>query len=156
VRVLGIDPGTHITGWGILERRGGAVCHVTHGTVRTRADESRAAKLAAIHRALLDCCGRWTPDVVALEETFVGRNVQSAFRLGEVRGVAMLVAATAGATVAEYSPAEVKRAVTGTGSADKLQVGRAVTRELKIDGAVPTDAADALAVAMCHLYVTRR
>ncbi len=89
--------------------------------------------------------------MVALEKSFVGRNVQSAFRLGEVRGVALLAAALLGLTTSEYSPAEVKVAVTGSGRADKGQIERAVARELRLRDAIPSDAADALAIALCHL-----
>ena len=86
MRVLGVDPGTAVTGWGLVERRDGRVAHLAHGAVTTHPRMTPAAKLAAIHAALVELCGRWHPDVVALEQSFVGRNVQSAFRLGEVRG----------------------------------------------------------------------
>jgi crossover junction endodeoxyribonuclease RuvC len=155
MRVLGVDPGTAVTGWGVVERRGGTLVHLGHGIVRPRPGLALPAKLAAIHGALAACCAEWGPSVLALEKTFVGRNVQSAFRLGEVRGVAMLVAATAGVHVAEYSPAEVKLAIAGGGRAEKVQVERAVARELGLATPLPADAADALAVAMCHLYSAR-
>ena len=151
LRVLGVDPGTAVTGWGVIERRGGAFVCIGHGTVTTRPGMTLAAKLARIYRALTDRCAECTPDVVALEKSFVGRNVQSAFRLGEVRGVTMLVAATAGLAVAEYAPADIKLAVTGSGRAEKTQVERAIVRELGLTPPVAADAADALAVALCHL-----
>ena len=155
VRVLGVDPGTAVTGWGVIEQRGVRFYCLGHGTVATRPGTALAAKLAVIHRALADRCGEWEPDVVALEKSFVGRNVQSAFRLGEVRGVTMLVAANAGLTVAEYTPAAIKLAVTGNGRAEKAQVERAVVRELALKGPVAPDAADALAAAICHLQSAR-
>jgi crossover junction endodeoxyribonuclease RuvC len=155
LRVLGIDPGTAVTGWGVVERCGGGVVHLAHGTVRTPPRAALPAKLALIHRVLSERCTQWAPDVVALEKSFVGRNVQSAFRLGEVRGVAMLVAAAVGVPVAEYSPAEVKLAVTGAGRAEKEQVGRAIARELALVADMAADAADALAVALCHLLSVR-
>jgi crossover junction endodeoxyribonuclease RuvC len=151
MRVLGVDPGTAVTGWGILERHGATIVHLGHGTIETRPGTSLPTRLAVIHRALLDRCDEWRPDVVVLEKSFVGRNVQSAFRLGEVRGVAMLVAALGGLASAEYSPAEVKLAVTGSGRAEKSQIQRAVARELGLAETVPADAADALAIALCHL-----
>jgi crossover junction endodeoxyribonuclease RuvC len=114
-----------------------------------------AAKLAAIHTALVELCGAWRPDVLALEQNFVGRNVQSAFRIGEVRGVALLAAAAAGVTIAEYPPATVKLAVTGTGRAEKAQVQRAIARELRVTEPLVADAADALAIALCHLQSAR-
>lgn len=155
IRVLGIDPGTAVTGWGVVERREGRVAHLAHGAVTPRVRTTLAAKLAEIHGALTELCGAWRPDVLALEQNFVGRNVQSAFRLGEVRGVAMLVAATAGIDVAEYPPATVKLAVTGTGRAEKEQVQRAIVRELRVDERMVPDAADALAIALCHLHSSR-
>ena len=112
VRVLGVDPGTVVTGWGLVERRAGRVEHLAHGAVTPPARLTLAAKLAAIHQALTELCDAWRPDVLALEQNFVGRNVQSAFRLGEVRGIAMLAAASAGIVIAEYPPATVKLAVT--------------------------------------------
>lgn len=155
VRVLGVDPGTAVTGWGLIERRDGAVAHLAHGIVRTCTRMGLPAKLAAIRAALAERCACWHPDVLALERSFVGRNVQSAFRLGEVRGVAMLVAAEAGLELAEYSPAEVKLAVAGSGRAEKGQIERAVARELRLEIAPAADAADALAVALCHLQSAR-
>lgn len=155
MRVLGVDPGTTVTGCGVIERRGSAVVHVWHGVVRPGARQSLPGKLAAIHAALVDLCRRFAPDVLALEKNFVGRNVQSAFRLGEVRGVAMLAAASAGVPVAEYAPAEVKLAVTGGGRAEKIQVARAIARELAIAEVASPDAADALAIALCHVQSSR-
>jgi len=155
MRVLGIDPGTAVTGWGVVEGRPGAFRHVAHGTVATRPNTSLATKLASIHAALTEHCATWRPDALALEKSFVGRNVQSAFRLGEVRGIAMLAAASAGIAVAEYSPAEVKMAVTGSGRAEKEQVGHAIARELAITVPLAPDAADALALALCHLHTAR-
>jgi crossover junction endodeoxyribonuclease RuvC len=155
VRVLGVDPGTAVTGWGVIEHRDGRAVHLAHGAVMTAPRQSLVAKLAAIHAALLDLCGHWRPDVLALEQSFVGRNVQSAFRLGEVRGVAMLAASAKGVTVAEYAPAAIKLAVTGTGRAEKEQVQRAIMQELRVRERLVPDAADALAVALCHVQTYR-
>jgi crossover junction endodeoxyribonuclease RuvC len=155
MRVLGIDPGTAVTGWGVVEGRPGAFRYLAHGTVETLPRTPLAMKLASIHAALTEHCATWQPDALALEKSFVGRNVQSAFRLGEVRGIAMLAAAAAGIAVAEYSPAEVKVAVTGSGRAEKAQVGHAIARELAITVALSPDAADALALALCHLHTFR-
>lgn len=155
VRVLGIDPGTAVTGWGVVEGRPGAFRHLGHGTVCPPAGATLPLKLQRIHAALAAQCEAWRPDALALEKSFVGRNVQSAFRLGEVRGVAMLVAAAAGVVVTEYSPAEVKLAVTGSGRAEKAQVGHAVARELALEIGISADAADALALALCHIQTFR-
>ena len=155
VRVLGVDPGTAVTGWGVVERRNGRIAHLAHGAVTPPARISLPTKLAAVHAALSELCSTWHPDVLALEQNFVGRNVQSAFRLGEVRGIAMLAAATAGIVIAEYAPATVKLAVAGTGRAEKEQVQRAIARELRVVERLVPDAADALAIALCHLYSSR-
>ncbi|MCC6847669.1 MAG: crossover junction endodeoxyribonuclease RuvC [Deltaproteobacteria bacterium] len=153
--MLGVDPGTAVTGWGVIERRAGRIAHLAHGAVSPSSRGTLAAKLAAIHAALTEICAAWRPDVVVLERNFVGRNVQSAFRLGEVRGVAMLVAAAVGIGVAEYPPATVKLAVTGSGRAEKDQVQRAIARELGVADRLTPDAADALAIALCHVHSAR-
>jgi crossover junction endodeoxyribonuclease RuvC len=155
MRVLGVDPGTAVTGWGVIERRAGRVAHLAHGAVAASSRATLAAKLATVYAALTDLCASWSPDVVVLERNFVGRNVQSAFRLGEVRGVAMLVAASAGIGVAEYPPATVKLAVTGNGRAEKDQVQRAIAQELGVGEPLAPDAADALAIALCHMHSSR-
>src|SRR6185369_15427458 len=134
--------------------RGGTVVHVAHGTIEPRSGASLAARLAAIHHALLDRCTDAVPSVIALEKNFVGKNVQSAFRLGEVRGVALLTASLAGLPIVEYGPAEVKLAVAGSGRAEKPQIARAVCRDLGLDAPIASDAADALAIALCHLYTS--
>jgi crossover junction endodeoxyribonuclease RuvC len=154
MRVLGVDPGTAVTGWGVVERRDGTVVHLAHGGLSIAPRQSLVAKLSAIHAVLLDLCRHWRPDVLALEQSFVGRNVQSAFRLGEVRGVAMLVASASGIPVAEYAPATIKLAVTGTGRGEKEQVQRAIMQELRLTEAMTPDAADALAVALCHVHTS--
>ena len=153
MRVLGVDPGSAVTGWGVVERGGGGGGGGgVHGVVRAPARMPRAGRLAAVHTVLTEVCAHWQPHVLALETSFVGRNVQSAFRLGEVRGVALLAAVSAGVGIAEYSPATVKLAVTGHGAADKIQIGRAVSIELRLAAELPADAADALAIALCHLH----
>ncbi len=154
VRVLGVDPGTAVTGWGVVERRDGAAVHLAHGGLSIAPRQSQVAKLSAIHAVLLDLCRHWRPDVLALEQSFVGRNVQSAFRLGEVRGVAMLAASASGIPVAEYAPATIKLAVTGTGRGEKEQVQRAIMQELRLTEPMTPDAADALAIALCHLHTS--
>lgn len=152
-RVLGVDPGTVITGWGIVEDREGDVCHVASGTIRPRG--SRADRLAAIHHALCEVCESFRPTALSLEQTFVGDNVQTAFRLGEARGAAMVAAAAAGLSVSEYSPAEIKVAVAGSGRAAKAQMQAMVGRLLALDERLAADQADALGAAICHLQTSR-
>lgn len=152
-RVLGVDPGTVVLGWGIVEARGHAVCHVASGVIR--ATGRRADRLAAIHAELGAICLRFTPDALSLEQTFVGDNVQSAFRLGEARGAVMVAASQARLAVAEYSPAEIKLAVAGSGRASKTQMQFMVGRLLGIVEQLAADEADALGAAICHVHAGR-
>jgi crossover junction endodeoxyribonuclease RuvC len=152
LRVLGIDPGSRVTGWGVVEERATALVHVANGTIVLTGHEAIAARLALLHAE----CGRllaaWTPDAVVLERAFVARNVQSAFRLGEARGAVLAAVAAAGTSVHEYAPAEVKVATVGHGRAEKDAMVRGVAARLGLAArTLPTDAADALALALCHL-----
>jgi crossover junction endodeoxyribonuclease RuvC len=151
--VLGVDPGTVVTGWGIVEEGGAGPRHVASGVVRARG--SRAERLALIHQALVDLCERFSPSALSLEKTFVGDNVQSAFRLGEARGAVMVAAAGFGLAVAEYSPAEIKVAVAGSGRAAKAQMQGMVGRLLGLARPLAEDEADALGAALCHVQTSR-
>lgn len=147
--VLGIDPGTAALGWGVVHRTGGRLGLVDVGCLETSADLPLPDRLLAIHRFLGSLIGRHHPDIVAVERLFFSRNAQTAFAVGQARGVVLLAAAAAGAVVREATPNEVKLAVTGSGSADKDQVGRMVATCLGLPAAPrPDDAADALAVAI--------
>jgi crossover junction endodeoxyribonuclease RuvC len=149
VRVLGVDPGTVITGWGVIDCHRGQLRHVDSGTIRAGRG-NLPARLAMIYAELGKIAGMYGPDAFSLERNFLARNVQSAFRLGEARGVAMAAAALAGLPLAEYTPATVKKTVTGHGGARKSQVQEAVLRLLALSGRLAVDEADALAVAACH------
>ena len=151
MRALGIDPGSRVTGWGVVETRGTALAHVASGTIPLKTTASLAARLAWLHAECLRLLAEWQPEVVVLERAFVARNVQSAFRLGEARGAVLAAVAAAGAALFEYAPAEVKLAAVGHGQADKGAVGRGVTARLGLAGVLASDAADALALALCHL-----
>jgi crossover junction endodeoxyribonuclease RuvC len=156
VRVFGIDPGSERTGYGCVETDGSRHRIITCGAVSTRAADSFSGKLFEIHRRLVDLIAECHPDSVAIENIFYATNVRSALKLGHARGVAMLAAAQAGLTVVEYTPAEIKRAVVGYGRAEKPQVQQMV--KLLLGLAVvpsPHDAADALAVAICHVHSQR-
>lgn len=150
MRALGIDPGSRVTGWGVVAREAGGFRRVACGAVRLEgtAVPARLARLLAACRTLLDT---WMPDVVVVERNFVAHNVQSAFRLGEARGVVLAAAAAAGRPVHEYTPATVKLAAVGHGRADKETVTRGVVALLRLAERPPVDAADALALALCHL-----
>lgn len=149
-RVLGIDPGTVCTGWGVVEELAHRVRYVESGVVRPRGN--RPDRLAAICSALDELCQRFVPDAVVIEQTFVGDNIQTAFRLGEARGAVMVAAARAARPVVEYSPAEIKVAVTGSGRATKVQMQMMIGRLLSLTTALVADEADALGAAICHLH----
>ncbi len=146
--VLGIDPGTAALGYGIVDRSGGRLREVDHGCLITSADLSMPERLLAIHALVDDLIGLHQPDLVAVERLFFSRNAQTAFAVGQARGVVLLAAAQHGKPVREATPSEVKVAVTGYGAADKAQVARMVQLVLGMsDLPRPDDAADALAIA---------
>jgi crossover junction endodeoxyribonuclease RuvC len=154
MRVLGIDCGTEYTGYGVVElladdRLACIVC----GAIKLSTREPMPTRLSRIYKRLQELISEHQPDRVAIEDVFYAVNVKSALKLGQVRGVAMLAAATAGLEVAEYSPLSIKSAVVGYGKAEKHQVQQMVTRLLDLDEIPePADAADALAIAICHLH----
>jgi crossover junction endodeoxyribonuclease RuvC len=152
VRLLGIDPGLRHTGWGVIDVVGNRLTHVADGAVHSDASCSLAERLVQLHDALSAVLERYAPDEAAVEETFVNANAASTLKLGQARAVALLVPALAGLAVAEYANNMVKKAVVGQGRADKAQV-QAMIRLLLPGCAITTpDAADALAVAICHAH----
>lgn len=154
MRVLGVDPGTVATGWGVVEEIAGRRPRcVASGVIRSRG--VLPARLAHIHAGLRDVLATYSPTGLSLEKTFVSQNIQSAFRLGEARGAALVAAAQAGVAVYEYSPAEVKMAVVGYGRAVKEQVQAMIAQLLELSHQPAADEADALAAALCHLQARR-
>jgi crossover junction endodeoxyribonuclease RuvC len=149
--IIGIDPGSRVTGYGLVEKRGSGIVYIGSGAIKVRAADPMPARLAAIKRGLDEVLREFQPAAAAIEEVFVSKNPKSALKLGQARGVAILAAAEAGLEVFEYSPREVKASVTGSGSAHKSQVGAMVVRLLR-PGHEPAceDETDALAVAFCH------
>jgi len=153
VRVFGIDPGSERTGYGCVETDGRRHRLVVCGAVSAQTGDDFPTRLARIHRELSRLIATCRPDCVAIENVFYATNVRSALKLGHARGVAVLAAVQAGCRVAEYTPTEVKRAVVGYGRAEKTQVQQMVKVLLGLDRAPsPHDAADALAVAICHVH----
>jgi crossover junction endodeoxyribonuclease RuvC len=153
VKIFGIDPGSQRTGYGCIERSGSRHHLVTCGVLAAPASATFPERLKFIHAGLVTLLADCRPDCVAVENIFHARNVRSALKLGHARGVALLAASEAGLTVIEYAPAEIKRAVVGYGRADKPQVQQMVKLLLGLAYAPsPHDAADALAVAICHLH----
>ena len=151
--ILGLDPGLQATGWGVIAADGNRLRHVANGTVRSRAADPLADRLVQLYDALEAVIAEHRPASAAVEETFVNTNPQSTLKLGQARGVVLLVAAKAGLPVAEYAARFVKKAVVGTGAADKGQVGAMVARLLPGCGPLAPDAADALAVAITHAHM---
>jgi crossover junction endodeoxyribonuclease RuvC len=153
VKVFGIDPGSERTGYGCVETDGRRHRLVLYGTIAASSRDAFPDRLARIHRELSALLAGCRPDCVAVESVFHAANVRSALKLGHARGAAMVAAVEAGCPVAEYTPAEVKRAVVGYGRAEKHQVQRMVTLLLGLDRIPsPHDASDALAVALCHAH----
>jgi crossover junction endodeoxyribonuclease RuvC len=153
VRIFGIDPGSERTGYGCVEAEGGRNRLVVCGAISALARDAFPERLARIHRELTALLSTCQPDCVAVENLFHASNARSALKLGHARGVAILAAVQAGCPVVEYTPAEVKRAVVGYGRAEKHQVQQMVKLLLGLSRAPsPHDAADALAIAICHLH----
>ncbi|PJI42094.1 crossover junction endodeoxyribonuclease RuvC [Ferrovibrio sp.] len=152
MRIIGLDPGLRATGWGIIHAEGNRLSHVAHGTIRSNPDDELAYRLRSLHDALMELLQEWQPQAAAVEETFVNKNPASTLKLGQARGVVLLAPAQAGLPVAEYAPTMIKKAVVGTGAADKDQVHAMVKRLLPGCNVTGADAADALAVAICHAH----
>jgi len=152
MRVLGLDPGLRHTGWGIIDVAGNRLRHVADGTVHAAVEQSLANRLVSLFRQIIVIVERFRPDEAAVEESFVNRNPASTLKLGVARGVVLLAPAERGLPVVEYSANLIKKSVVGTGHADKAQVALMVRRILSGEAIGAADAADALAVAICHAH----
>ena len=150
--ILGIDPGTAVTGYGVVANEGGgAVSLVECGVVRTSSGEALAVRIREIYEAVTTLITRHAPSIVVVEDVFQGKNVQSALKLGHARGAILLAAALSEIPIAEYSPRAIKKAVVGNGNATKDQVGFMVQQQLRLKAPPsPADAADGVAAALCH------
>jgi crossover junction endodeoxyribonuclease RuvC len=154
VRILGLDPGSQRTGYAIVETQAGRVAYIVSGGIRTRGD-SLAERLQEIFAGVESLTSEFRPDEVAIERVFMHRNADSALKLGQARGAALSATFAVRPRVFEYAPREVKLAVVGTGGAQKEQVQVMVKRLLSISGPLTDDAADALAIALCHAHSRR-
>ncbi len=150
--LLGLDPGLQRTGWGVIYSRDNAIGFKGAGVVTSNPGDPLAERLDALYRGLQEVVRQFQPDAAAVEETVINKNAGSSLKLGQARGVVLLAAAHAGMPVAEYASKTVKRAVVGTGAAQKAQVAMMVQILLPGAGPVKADAADALAVAICHAH----
>jgi crossover junction endodeoxyribonuclease RuvC len=149
IRVLGIDPGSQCTGFGVVDVAGARLTYVASGVIRTGEGEF-ATRLCEIYRCVKSVVAQYRPQEIAIERVFVNRNPDSALKLGQARGAAICGTADADAEVFEYATREIKQAVVGTGSAEKAQVQLMMKSLLKLEGRLAADAADALAAAVCH------
>lgn len=152
MRILGIDPGSTATGYGVVDSAGSRLVHVAHGVIRGARNASLANRLARIHAELLEVASEHRPDVAVIEKVFLAASPRSALVLGQARGAALAALAAKGLDVHELSAREVKKAVAGTGAADKKQVQFMVVRLLGLDRSPPSDAADALAIAISQAH----
>ena len=150
MRILGIDPGSHVTGYGVIDKSGNYLRHVIHGEIKPPKDSLLSEILMDIFRKLSAVIVETDPQAVGLENIFYGKNVRSLIRQAQVRGVVIFTCAEKGIPVFEYSPLEVKKAVVGYGRAEKRQVQMMVKAILKLESLPPADAADALAAAICQ------
>jgi crossover junction endodeoxyribonuclease RuvC len=151
VRIMGIDPGTRVAGYGVVDLIGNRMAPVAHGVIRADMTHGYAVRLRSIHDGLAQIIAQHRPDQVAIEEAFYGKNAASALRMGEGRGAAILAVALQDRPLFQYTPAEVKKAVVGNGRAHKEQIQEMVRLLLGLSELPePEDAADALAVAICH------
>lgn len=151
MRILGIDPGTAIMGWGVVEQHGEEYVAVAYGVITTLAGTPQHERLLTIHQELQALIARFAPAEAAVEELFFGKNVNTAITVGQARGVALLALAQGGVDIFEYKPVAIKQAVSGYGGANKHQMQEMVRLTLGLDTIPrPDDAADALAIALCH------
>ena len=151
IRILGIDPGSRITGYGIIDSDGRSSRHVASGFIRVEGD-SLPERLGMIFREVSAVVAAHAPAEMAIENVFVARNAASALKLGQARGAAICAGVIASLSVAEYTPREVKQAIVGTGAADKAQIQHMVRMLLGLKGDIQADTADALAIALCHAH----
>ena len=155
IRILGLDPGLRRTGWGVIVCEGSRLSHVAHGVIAPKDSLPFAERLLHLFNAITEVLQTYGPDEAAVEETFMNNNAQSALKLGHARAMALLVPARAGLPVGEYAAKVVKKAVVGTGGADKDQVAFMIARLLPTAGPTTADAADALAVAIAHAHARK-
>ncbi|MFP5211886.1 MAG: crossover junction endodeoxyribonuclease RuvC [Acidobacteriota bacterium] len=151
MRTIGIDPGSRFTGYGIIDGDGQRLCHVANGIVRMSGDIPFPERLRMIYEHLSRVIDETRPECMAIEEVFFAKNVQSALKLGQARGAAILAGVNAGLPVYEYSALQIKQSVVGYGKAGKEQVGEMIQYLFRLGGAINQNASDALAVAVCHL-----
>lgn len=150
MKILGIDPGSHVTGYGVIEKKGNYLKHIVHGEIKPKKDSSLSEVLVYIYQQISSLISQTAPQAVALENIFYGKNVRSLIKQAQVRGVVIFAGANQDLNIFEYSPLEIKKAVVGYGRAEKSQVQMMVKAILNLPEIPPADAADAMATAICH------
>jgi len=155
MRVLGVDPGSRVCGYGVLESQDGKLIHIESGSIAPPASSPLPQRLKAIYDGLVEVIDKCSPDVMSVEDVFFAKNPKSTLKLGEARGVAILAAVQSGLEVHEYAPTEVKLALTGHGRANKAEVQRMITSMLGIPETKRKDTSDAIAIALCHIHFSR-
>ncbi|MBE0523922.1 MAG: crossover junction endodeoxyribonuclease RuvC [Methanosarcinales archaeon] len=154
--IIGIDPGLATVGFGVIQKRDEKIIPVSYGCIRTSAEKNTSERLLEIYNETNALFEKYNPQTVAIEKLFFNKNVTSAMRVSEARGVILLAAQQKQIPVFEYTPAQIKQAITGTGNADKLQMQEMITRILGLDELPrPDDAADGLSIALCHIHIMR-
>lgn len=152
IRIIGLDPGLRKTGWGIIDSMGNNIKYVAHGVIEVKEKDDLAKRLSKIFTLLSNVVEQWRPEEACVEETFINVNPSSTLKLGQARGIAMVVPALKGLTVAEYAPNKIKKSIVGAGHADKAQVMMMIQHLLPTCGGLTADSADALAAAICHAH----
>ena len=155
MKVIGIDPGSRVCGYGVLESRNGDIEHLASGSIAPGNGLPLYQRLKIIYESLIDVIGEHSPEAMSVEDIFFAKNAKSAIKLGEARGVALLAASNSGISVFEYSPTRIKLALTGSGRASKREVQRMLTIMLGVSEFETEDASDAVAIALCHIHLSR-
>jgi crossover junction endodeoxyribonuclease RuvC len=153
ITILGIDPGSRITGYGLIKQIGQKIEYLDSGCIRTAPDDELSQKLLKIYNGICDLMDQYAPQEVAIEQVFMHQNPSSALKLGQARGAALVAAASHRISVSEYSARAIKQTVVGYGAAEKVQVGHMVVHLLSLNSTPQSDAADALAIAICHSHM---
>ena len=154
MRVIGIDPGSRVCGYGVLEAQNGKVTHLSSGCIAPKSTLPLNQRLKVIYDSLLEVIERHSPDVMSIEDIFFAKNPKSAIKLGQARGVAILAGSNCGITIYEYAPTKVKLALTGRGRANKEEVQDMLSRLLGVENWETQDVSDAVAIAFCHINIS--
>lgn len=155
MRVIGIDPGSRVCGYAIIESTGGKLIHLTSGTIKPKGDYPLAKRLQTIYSGITEVINSYSPTCMSVEDVFFAKNAKSAIKLGQARGVALLAGSNCDIEIHEYAPTNIKLALTGNGRANKSEVQKMVSYILGIRDEIDTDSSDAIAIAICHINSTR-